>query len=201
MKSVFLIGDQARIGCEQGEAWNPGWGAAVRDALHNRAWVDAPVESGRFAQYVVRTVHTWRRQYSQDTAYDLVYWNAGFCDVVRRYGDEPQTTIAQYAAMLVRASGRIERLFPGAKQMFSLTMPADESGNTFAAAYYNEDIARYNQAAQEALSGRGVIIDDMYTYVALHPEFVRLHSVCFDTESARSVGRRMADAIWAALEE
>ena len=66
MKNVLLIGDSIRMGYDK----------AVKHTLQNKANVYFPEENCRFAAYVLRYIHEYKRLVG-DNQVDLLHWNAG----------------------------------------------------------------------------------------------------------------------------
>ena len=77
MKKVVLIGDSIRMGYDK----------YVKEALKNSAEVYYPGENCRFAEYVLRYAHEWKKAGAWGDDVDLVHWNAGLWDVLELFGD------------------------------------------------------------------------------------------------------------------
>jgi hypothetical protein len=94
---------------------------------------------------------------------DLVHWNNGLWDVLRVNGDEPLTPIDIYEKMIVRVADNIKKLFPNAKIVFALSTAVIEEWARPDFLRYNSDIEKYNEVAKNALSKKGIIINDLYS--------------------------------------
>ena len=152
MKNVLLVGDSIRAGYDQ----------YVKESFEGQANVYFIGENGRFAQYVLRNLHEWVENTGEERI-DVIHWNAGLWDTLRVYEDDCLTPIDTYVDFLLRIQSRIEKICPEAISIFATSTPVIEDG--FIPDYsirYNVDIERYNRAAVETLTKRGVIINDLY---------------------------------------
>ena len=100
MKNVLLIGDSIRMGYDK----------AVKHTLQNRANVYFPEENCRFAAYVLRYIHEYKRLVG-DNQVDVLHWNAGLWDNLHWFGEEPQTPVEIYAYYIERICVRIQKIF------------------------------------------------------------------------------------------
>ena len=105
MKNVLLIGDSIRIGYDK----------SVALTLEGRANVCFPKENCRFASFVLRYLHEYKRFLLDGAQADVIHWNAGLWDCLRLYEEEPHTPIEVYAYYIERICIRIKKLFPDAK--------------------------------------------------------------------------------------
>ena len=190
MKRILLIGDSIRKGYDR----------YVKESFESKANVYFPEDNCRFAQYVLRNFHSW----CEDTGekdFDLIHWNAGAWDTLRIYEDECLTPIDVYVNFLERIQARIEKLYPNAISIFATTTPVIESG--YIADFemrYNSDIERYNLAATNALSKRGVIINDLYSLLKNVPDSYHSDQTHFYTAAATElIGGRVNEVICSAL--
>lgn len=154
MKKIVLIGDSIRMGYDK----------YVKEALDGVAEVYYPTENCRFAQYVLRFMHEWKRKLEWPDDVDLVHWNAGLWDVPEIYGDEPLSSPAHYAETIGRIDRRLRMLFPKAKIVFATSTAVREEGYKGVFRRYNATIERYNAIALEALAETDTVIDDLYAH-------------------------------------
>lgn len=164
MKQILLIGDSIR----------KGYDLYVKKSFEGVAQVSYPEENCKFAMYVLRFLHYWKAELKIDNV-DAIHWNAGLWDTLKVYGDDCLTRLDTYVDTVMRIQDRIEFLFPRAVSIFATSTPVIESG--FIPEFemrYNGDVERYNAAACEALTKRGVIINDLYTLLKDKP--ARYHS-------------------------
>lgn len=154
MKKIVLIGDSIRAGYDK----------YVKQTLEGEAEVLFPKDSGRFAQYVLRTVSDWKKEENWGDDVDLVHWNAGLWDTLRLFGDEPLTPPEMYGQMIKRIDKRLRYLFPQAKLVFATSTWVQEEkyGSNFKR--YNKDIEEYNKIALEALGDTDTVINDLYAF-------------------------------------
>jgi hypothetical protein len=190
MKNILLVGDSIRAGYDQ----------YVKESFEGRANVFFPGENCRFAQYVLRHLHEWMED-TREESIDVVHWNAGLWDTLRVYEDDCLTPIDTYVDFLLRIQARIEKLYPDAISIFATSTPVIESG--FISDYsirYNTDIERYNQAAIEALTKRGVIINDLYSLLKDLPDDYHSDQTHFYTAKATElIGGKVNELLCSSL--
>ena len=190
MKNILLIGDSIRSGYDK----------YVKESFENVANVFYPSENCRFAQYILRSLHMWtERMEAKD--FDVIHWNAGLWDTIRSYGDECLTPIDVYVAFLERIQNRIEKIYPNAISIFATSTPVIESGyiEDFEMRY-NADVERYNQAAVEALSKHGVIINDLYALLRDVPKDYHSDQTHFYTAKATElIGGKVNEVLCSAI--
>lgn len=171
MKKIVLIGDSIRMGYDK----------YVKDALSGTACVYYPEENCRFAEYVLRYAHEWKKNGDWGDDVDLVHWNAGLWDALELFGDEPLTSISYYAEAISRIDRRLRMLFPKAKMVFATSTPVNEGMSNPDFTRHNSTIEKYNAAALEALSNTDTVIDDLYSLMAEIPDKLRSDWVHFYT--------------------
>jgi hypothetical protein len=160
MKKILLIGDSICHGYKE----------PVRDALSDQAEVLFAPESGRFAEYILRQIHDWKRELKIGGDLDLIHWNAGLWDVLRLEGDEPLTPPECYAQFIRRIALMMKKLFPNAVQIFATSTPIQEEKYSTAFSRKNADIVKYNEIARAELEPLGVVINDLYPVIAAMPK-------------------------------
>lgn len=153
MKKVVLIGDSIRMGYDK----------YVKDALQGVANVYYPEENCRFAEYVLRYAHEWKKQFSFGDDVDLVHWNAGLWDALELFGDEPLTPIDFYGELIKRVDKRLRMLYPKAKFVFATSTCVNEQMSKPEFTRHNEIIKKYNAEAVRILSNTDTIINDLYS--------------------------------------
>jgi hypothetical protein len=152
MKKVVLIGDSIRMGYDK----------YVKEALNGTAEVYYPSENCRFAQYVLRYAHEWKKAGEWGDHVDLVHWNAGLWDVLELFGDEPMTSIDYYGQAIKRVDKRLRMLFPKAKIVFATSTKVVEEMASKDFCRHNNIIEQYNERALEVLKDTDSIINDLY---------------------------------------
>lgn len=201
MKKVLLLGDSIRYGTGTPAERANGYGIYVNRQLDGEMEVYQPEDNCRFVQYTLRYLHEWAEQLGVGEDIDVVHWNNGLWDVLRLFGDEPLTPIAEYRRLLVRVHARLRLLFPGARIIFALTTPVIEEMSTPAFTRKNSDIEEYNRAAAEVLAPLGVIIHDLHSYAGeIQRQYCR-DWVHFNPEGSALLAGRVVAAIRGALAE
>lgn len=164
MKKIALIGDSIRMGYDK----------YVKEALAGTAEVYYPEENCRFAEYVLRYAHEWKRDGKWGEDVDLVHWNAGLWDALELFGDEPLTSLDYYESAIKRIDNRLRMLFPNAKLIFATSTPVSEEMSDPSFTRHNTTIEKYNEAARRALADTDTVINDLYSLLADVP--VSYHS-------------------------
>ena len=175
MKHIVLIGDSIRMGYDK----------YTKEALAGVAEVYYPSENCRFAEYVLRYAHEWKKNGEWPTEIDLVHWNAGLWDVLELFGDAPLTSPEYYTEAIARVDKRLRMLFPHAKMVFatSTAVLEDKMGANFKR--HNSIIEQYNRLAVEALSGTDTVINDLYAITRNCPEAWHSDAVHYYTDEGR----------------
>ena len=140
MKKIVLIGDSIRMGYDK----------YVKEAFSEVAEVYYPADNCRFATYILRFVHEWKKKGEWPDDVDLVHWNAGLWDVPEILGDEPVTPIDQYAVQIARIDKRLRLLFPSAKIVFATSTAVEEEKFGPVFKRKNATIEAFNAAAIKA---------------------------------------------------
>ena len=186
MKNVILIGDSIRMGYDK----------YIKDALAGTAEVYYPSENCRFAEYVLRYAHEWKKNdgWSQDA--DIVHWNAGLWDVLELFGDAPMTSPQYYAEAIARIDKRLRMLFPRAKMVFATSTAVLEEKMSENFKRHNSIIEQYNKIAVEALAGTDTQINDLYAVTHNCPEDWHSDAVHYYTDAGRkAIGGRVLSVI------
>ena len=187
MKKIVLLGDSIRMGYDK----------YVKDALSGTAEVYYPPENCRFAEYVLRFAHEWKKNGQHPDDVDLVHWNAGLWDVLRIWGDDTFTSPEFYAETLEKIVKRMKTLFPKAKIVFALSTAVIEEkyiGNEYKR--YNADIEKFNEIAIKTLTPYGVIFNDLYSITKNAPQSVYSDPTHFNTvDGIKLVGNKVVDCI------
>ena len=142
-----------------------GYDEAVKNTLKNKANVYFPKDNCRFASYVLRYIHEYKKMLG-DNPVDVLHWNAGLWDCLRLFGEEPHTPVDVYAYYIERICIRIKKLFPDAQVIFatSTSVQSELMGSVFGPEFmrYNEEIEAYNTAAVKVVSKYGFQVNDLY---------------------------------------
>lgn len=186
MKKIVLIGDSIRMGYDK----------YVKDALSDTAEVFYPSENCRFAEYVLRYAHEWKKSGNWGEDVDLVHWNAGLWDALELFGDEPLTSLSYYGEAIKRIDKRLRMLFPKAKFVFATSTNVSEKMSNPDFTRHNTTIEKYNAKALRALSGTDTVINDLYSLTASVPDSYRSDWVHFYTpEGTELIGGKVLSVI------
>ena len=177
MKKVILIGDSIRMGYDK----------YIKEALHGMAEVYYPDENCRFAQYVLRYAHEWKKNLAWPTDADLVHWNAGLWDALELFGDEPLSTIDYYENAIKRIDKRLRFLFPNAKIVFATSPAVVEEMANPDFFRHNETIKKYNEAAIRALSNTDTVINDLWSITENLPKSIHSDWVHYYTDKGTEI--------------
>lgn len=154
MKKIVLLGDSIRMGYDK----------YVKEALDGVAEVYYPSQNCRFAQYLLRQLHEWKKKGEWPTDVDLVHWNAGLWDVAEMFGDPPLSSPQHYEDMIVRIDRRLRLLFPEAKLVFATSTAVREEEYKGSFRRHNAVIEQYNEIACKALKDTDTVINDLYAH-------------------------------------
>ena len=191
MKKIVLIGDSIRMGYDK----------YVKDALDGTADVFYPTENCKFAEYVLRFAHEWKREGDWGDDVDLVHWNAGLWDALELFGDEPLTSLDYYKEAIARIDRRLRMLFPKAKIVFATSTNVNEKKSNPNFTRHNSTIEKYNETALYALSGTDTVINDLYSLTKSFSDSFRSDWVHFYTpEGTEAIGGRVLSVICSLLE-
>ena len=186
MKHIVLIGDSIRMGYDK----------YTKEALAGVAEVYYPSENCRFAEYVLRYAHEWKKNGEWPTDVDLVHWNAGLWDVLELFGDAPLTSPEYYAEAIARVDKRLRMLFPRAKMVFATSTAVLEDKMSASFKRHNSIIDQYNRIAVEALSGTDTVINDLYAVTRECPEAWHSDAVHYYTDGGReAIGGKVLSII------
>jgi len=170
MKHILLIGDSIRIGYDK----------AVQKSLQGIANVYFPDDNCRFAAYVFRYLHEYKRLAGNETI-DIVHWNAGLWDCLHLFEEEPQTPIDVYAYYIDRICARIQKLFPNAAVIFATSTSVQTEKMLSIFKRYNDEIEKYNAAAVAVVKKYGFAVNDLYAVSAALPEEAHSDAVHYYT--------------------
>lgn len=191
MKKIVLIGDSIRMGYDK----------YVKDALCGVAEVFYPPENCRFAEYVLRYAHEWKKNGEWGDDVELVHWNAGLWDALELFGDEPLTPLPYYSEAIKRIDKRLRMLFPKAKFIFATSTNVSEKMARPEFMRHNKTIEKYNETAINALADTNTIINDLYSLTSTVPDSYRSDWVHFYTpRGTELIGGKVLSVICEALD-
>lgn len=147
MKKVALLGDSIRL---------IGYGTKLPEITQGEFEIWQPEDNSRFVQYVLRQIFDYSKEIDEA---EIVHFNSGEWDICRLYGDSTFTTPEYYVSQLERITDILQK--KGKKVVFATTTPVKEANKY----NFNEDIEYFNKIAVEALTNKGVVINDLYSVV------------------------------------
>lgn len=159
MKNILLVGDSIRAGYDK----------SLKKTLEGKANVYFPEDNCRFASYVLRYLHEYKR-IVPDEKVDILHWNSGLWDCLRLFEEEPHTPIEVYSYYIERICVRIKKLFPEAKVIFATSTSVLSEKMKVNFKRYNKDIEEYNEAAIEVVRKYGFTVNDLYSVSVSLPE-------------------------------
>ena len=190
MKKILLIGDSIRMGYDK----------YVKEALKDSAEVYYPEENCRFAEYVLRYAHEWKKKLGCPDDLDLVHWNAGLWDALELFGDEPLSTLDYYENAIRRIDKRLRLIFPKAKIIFATSTAVVEEMANPEFFRHNETIKKYNAAALKALENTDTFINDLWSITEAAPRSYHSDWVHYYTnEGTKLIGNKVTEAICSVL--
>ena len=145
---VTLLGDSIRFGAGERQ----GYGNRTAELLGEDFEVFQPSDNCRFAKYTLRMLFDYEKQMKGSR---IVHFNVGHWDVCDLFGEGTFSTEEEYRDNVVR----IARILKSRHEavIFATTTPVrNENIHN-----KNENIARFNAIAVEALEKEGVIINDL----------------------------------------
>ena len=155
-----------------------------------------PDENCRFAEYVLRYAHEWKRMGEWGDDVDLVHWNAGLWDALELFGDGPLTSLDYYAEAIRRIDKRLRLIFPHAKIVFATSTSVIEPTGYSDFSRHNTTIEAFNATARKALAGTDTVIDDLYEATKDVPREYRSDWVHFYTpEGTEYIGGKVLSVI------
>ena len=159
-----------------------GYDKYVKSALEGAAEVYYPGENCKFAEYMLRFAHEWKKSGDWGDDIDLVHWNAGLWDALELFEDEPLTSLDYYGEAIARIAKRLRMLFPKAKFVFATSTPVWEERCSKDFRRHNSTIEKYNERAIESLRGTETEINDLYALAKTFPNEYRSDAVHFYTD-------------------
>ena len=176
MKNVLLIGDSIRMGYDK----------SVKNSLKSKANVYFPEENCRFASYILRYMHEYKKILGNDRV-DVLHWNAGLWDCLRLFGEEPHTPLEIYTYYIERICKRIQKLFPDAKVIFATSTSVQSELMKSDFKRYNEEIEAYNEAAVKVVTKYGFQVNDLYAVSVTLPAEAHSDAVHYYTSMATRI--------------
>ena len=189
MKNLLLIGDSIRMGYDK----------TIKKALENKVNVIFPDENCRFAAYVFRNFYEWFGNVNGSDI-DVIHWNVGLWDILRLFGDDPETPIDIYEYYIDRICLRMKKLCPNAKIIFAncTSVVSEKAHPDFMRR--NDDVIRYNKVAEKIVKKHGFEINDLYTFSLTFPDEARSDAFHFYTDiGTNAITNKVLECVLPAL--
>lgn len=162
LPKVVLLGDSIRAGYKD----------TVIKALAGKAVVWTPKENCKSSVYIRENLAKWMEGQNPD----VIHINAGLHDLVLTGPETNFTEIGKYGENIRAIIDELKKKYPKAKIIWATTTPVFDELNEKSrksgtadgkriAWRENAQVVRFNAAAAEALKGRDVVVDDLYTLV------------------------------------
>ena len=144
---ITLLGDSIRLQYQ----------GRVEELLGEDFEVFGPDTNCRFAKYTLRGLFDWEKNMRGSR---IVHWNNGLWDICNLFGDGLFTSEQEYLDNMLRIADILLSRYD--KVIFATMTPVTERNKY----NKNSDIERYNALVTEALSKKGIIINDLSSLVA-----------------------------------
>ncbi len=192
MKKVLLLGDEITLCYRE----------RVKALLSDIAEVVYPDNTGNTATTL------WGIRFAYDElcrGSDLIHWNTGLEDHHRHLDDgEPLLTAEQALYLTRRLHRQIACYAP--RQIFAATTPAGEHYPYDRDGIYgipreawNREVAEYNAVISAYLRNQGVPVNDLYTMMTEHPEYLGEDGLGLSEAGAEAAAQQTAAMIRACL--
>ena len=180
---ITLLGDSIRLQYQD----------RVAELLGGDFEVFGPSENCRFAKYTLRGLFDWEKKMSGSR---IVHWNNGLWDICNLFGDGLFSSEQEYIDNMLRIADILLSRYD--KVIFATMTPVTERNK------YNKnvDIERYNALAVDALSKKGVIINDLYSLVAADIDrYISSDEIHLSNEGIELCAKQVANVILDAAKE
>ena len=174
---ITLLGDSIRLQYQD----------RVCELLGESFEVYAPDTNCRFAKYTLRGLFDWEKNMRGSR---IVHWNNGLWDICNLFGDGLFTSEHEYLDNMLRIADILLSRYD--KVIFATMTPVTERNKY----NKNSDIERYNAIVTEALSKKGIIINDLYSLVASDIDrYISSDEIHLSKEGIEACARKTAKAI------
>ena len=182
-RKIVLLGDSIR---------QIGYGTKLPEMLLNECDVWQPKENCRFSKHTLRGVLCeWAKDIDKS---DVIHWNNGLWDVLD-YGEGVFTPMDEYITNMTRIAEILKQ--KANRVIFATTTPVG--------VYYKytnvETIQHYNQMIVPELEKRGIIINDLFSFVYPNIDiYIRKDDhIHLTEEGINACANRVKDVILASL--
>ena len=178
MKKVVLFGDSIR---------QIGYGLKVPELLGEEYDVWQPDDNCRFVKYTLRMLFEYQEELKQA---DVIHWNCGAWDLCTLFDDQPFTELDEYVTNILRVAELLKKYCPNV--IFATTVPTRPER-----ADHNVKRTKvYNAAVVDKLKAMGVVINDLFTPLAVDPaRYICDDYIHLNEEGIEVCARMTADII------
>lgn len=148
---ITLLGDSIR--------WN--YTEGVREILGDGFEVFSTSDNGRFSKYTLRNIFDNEEKMAGSS---IVHWNNGLWDISGCLGDGCFTSEAEYVENMTRIADILLSRYK--KVIFATTTPTNNHPEFMG----NHNIEKYNALIVPILKKKGIIINDLYSLIAVDPD-------------------------------
>jgi lysophospholipase L1-like esterase len=185
MTDIVLIGDSIRMGYQ----------ATVRQLLHGKAQVWAPVENGGTSRNVLAHLAEWVLSREPE----ILHLNCGLHDLRTEFGARGQAIpLDEYEANLRQIVGTI-REQSSTTLIWATTTPVNERWHHENKAFdrFEADVRAYNESARRVADAFGVRVNDLYQVVmdAGRDQYLVSDGVHFSEAGYTLLGQAVAENI------
>ena len=153
MQRVLLLGDSIRI------SYQP----LVSELLAGRAEVVGPADNCQYSLYTLSSLPRWINELGTP---EVVHWNNGIHDAGHNPGRSPaQIPLGMYRANIELILDQLQALTARVIWATSTPVHPDRPFRDDQWSWRNEEIGRYNAAAQEVMERRDVPTNDLHAIV------------------------------------
>ena len=189
LKNLLLIGDSIRMGYDK----------TIKKVLEGKVNVIFPDENCRFAAYVFRNFYEWIGNVNGSDI-DVIHWNVGLWDILRLFGDEPETPINIFEYYIDRICLRMKKLCPNATIIFAncTSVVSEKAHPDFMRR--NDDVIRYNKVAEKIVKKHGFEINDLYSFSLTLDDEARSDAFHFYTDiGTNAITNKVLECVLPAL--
>ena len=189
MKKMLMVGDSVTAG----------YASRLAELLAEECAVVCPAHDIYYAGYTLGTL--WHIREFAAQGFDLICWNAGVEDHLRPVGDGKPLVSAEEYLFLNRRLYRQIALYTD-RLIWTNTTPAGE-GYAFdpegeygvPLEEWNREIDLYNGLLSAYLEGKGPVVNDLYSAVAAHPEYLGPDGVHLSETGIEQAARQTAECV------
>ena len=187
MKKIILLGDSIRMGYQE----------YVKEELDGEYDVIYSKDNGRFSVFTLWQLNQLTKEHADAS---LIHWNNGYWDMnIEAPMTEPFTPLDDYVKNLARIIKYIRQttnakiIFANTAPMFESASAKDNTGTGGSINISNEQVVRYNRAAEELMAKENVPVNDLYSLCMAHPRRYKCDDMLhLSEEGSRACAKQIA---------